>query len=199
MPERDLQRYPNLRTAYIRGWEKCMAGIPTPPPAIFQPTVRPSFVPPQRQPQPYNHPKPTTSTKVMPSTSTATASVKSGPGSTTSSTQSYVGMTYKEKKRQRTVDYRRQKKQELQRLTREIKLQSSYGSQQHRLAKTTEIQVATPPTPMPRTVPPIEVATEITEEAPMDIEVSAGELMQSPDCFNEDIETFLNQPLPSAP
>lgn len=123
----------------------------------------------------------------------SSASAISVPGSTTSdhtaSTSASQNLTYKQKKKQRMVEYRKSKKKELQLLAKELKAQSTSTSQQYRLDKKTEGHV-TPPVPMPRSRPPSVAITPVTDDAPMDVE-GATEFSEN---LQEEIETFLNPP-----
>lgn len=202
MTQAELQQHPDLWTAYVRGWEQCSASIPAHPPAFYQPAFRPPrapFMGQQRFPAPRNQLKPSyrgrapynqgAALLVTPSSESAI----SVPGSTTSehtaSTSASQKLTYKQKKKQRMVEYRKGKKKELQLLAKELKAQSTPTSQQYRLDKKTEEHV-TPPVPMPRSRPPSGAITPVTDDAPMDVE-GATEFSEN---LQEEIETFLNPP-----
>ncbi|XP_050528012.1 FYN-binding protein 1-like [Daktulosphaira vitifoliae] len=202
MPQHDLQRHPELWAAFVQGWQTCLAGVPTPPPAPIPPAVRPPFHPHTRHPVPRQQHTHTfrvpVNVRASPPSRAPSGSVKSATGST-SSAQSSTGLTYKERKKQRMVEYRKEKRKELQRLAKELKAQSLPSSQQHRLEKKSGERIK-PPTPMPRSKPPSEVSSIVTEDIQMDIEDPVeGEVVPSPDHLSEDIETFLNPIPPSAP
>lgn len=191
MPQAELQQYPDLWAAYVRGWEKCFASIPAPPPAFQQPAVRPPRAPlmgQQRFPTPRNQQnrfKPYIRNAAPPTTAPS-ESVSSIPGSTISDNSSSVSsaqkLTYKQKKKQ------------LQRLAKELKDKTTSTSQQHRLEKKAE-EPMTPPVPMPRSRPPSEAISHTMETTPMEIEGA----MEGSETLNREIENFLNPPPNSTP
>lgn len=189
----ELQRQPSLWEAYIRGWQACIASMPTPPalrlPNNTWPTPRP--IQPaaiQRTPccQPRSTPVPSSGPRVPTPSVIQTPKSTAGPQTTSAA---------KRRSMARLAEHRRKKQQDMRRRFRESQANTS---QQFRLEKPVGLDSTPAPpeeswNPVHRPVPAPRTILPAVEQVPMEVEDQGAEQGKEEDALEKEISNFLDQ------